>query len=132
MLIDGFLVPEKRHERTSHGFPLYLIMWWWWLRALEVKRWQERHLAESDASGGRIGGAERSWEPPLEMERFDFRTSEMDQGAITPRLDLAKLQFSFDNFAGAMWSGSRSRQEERMDRARSLRLAVTGREVSGI
>ena len=43
-----------------------------------------------DATAGRNGGAERIvWETWLEMERFDNRAGEQDQGAITLVLDIS-------------------------------------------
>ena len=63
-----------------------VIRWWEWLRA-----WYERHRVGFDATDGRNGGAVRTvWETLLEMERFDCRAGEMDQGAITLVLDLAE------------------------------------------
>ena len=60
------------------------------LRALEVEIWKERRRFGWDTIDGRSGGAERSaWEAPLEMDTFDYRTGEMDQGAITLVLDLS-------------------------------------------
>ena len=42
------------------------------------------------ATDGRNGGAERTaWETLPEVERFDYKAGEMDQGAITLVLDLA-------------------------------------------
>ena len=51
---------------------------------------RERRRVGWDASDGRNGGAERAvWETLLEMETFDYRAGETDQGAITLVLDLA-------------------------------------------
>ena len=77
-------------ERTTALLPT-LIRWWEWLRAPEVERWQERRRVGWDATNGRNGGAERiAWATLLEMDRFDHRAGDMDQGAITLVLDLAE------------------------------------------
>ena len=77
---------------NAHRASTTLIRWWEWFRALEVERWQEGHRVGWDAADGRNGGAERTaWETLLEVERFDYRTRAMGQGAITLVLDLAKV-----------------------------------------
>ena len=74
---DVFLDSEERHWGTPPPrFLFTVIRWWEWLRA-----WQERHRIGWDATDGRNGGAGRTvWETLLEMERFDCRPGEMDQG----------------------------------------------------
>ena len=79
---------------TERPIPLLptLIRWWQGLRAPEVSRWQERHRFGWDAADGRHGGAERTvWKHSLiDMERFECRAGEKDQGAITLVLELAE------------------------------------------
>ena len=55
-----------------------------------AKHW--RCDSELQRRGGQDnGGVERSaWETLLEMERFDYRAGEVDQGAITLVLDVAR------------------------------------------
>ena len=86
-----FLIPTNiSNERPIALLPT-LIRWWECLRALVVERWQERHRIGWDVTDRRNGGAERTgWETLLEVERFDFKAAEMNQGAITLVLDLAK------------------------------------------
>ena len=44
-----------------------------------------------DATDGRNGGAQRTvWEVLMEMERFNGKAREEDQGALVLALDLAK------------------------------------------
>ena len=60
------------------------------MRAPEVTR-QHRQRVGWDATEGRNGGAERTvWETLLDMERFEYRASEKDPGAITLVLDMAE------------------------------------------
>ena len=87
-----FFLLNAKHVTSEGPIALFptLIRWWEWLRAPEVWRWQERHRVWWDATDGRNGGAERTaWETLPETGRFDYRTGDMDQGAITVVLDLA-------------------------------------------
>ena len=68
-----------------------LLGGWKGLRARQVSRWQERHRLGWDATDGHNGGAERTvWENVLDMESFDYRAGEKDQGAIMLVLDLTQ------------------------------------------
>ena len=65
--------------------------WWEALRALEVAKWQQQYRVDWDATDGRNGGAQRTvWEILMEMERFNGKPKEEDQGAVALVLALAK------------------------------------------
>ena len=68
-----------------------LIRWWEALRAPEVAQWQLKYRVEWDATDGRNGGAHRTvWEILMEMDSFDGKAKEGEQGAVALVLDLAK------------------------------------------
>ena len=68
-----------------------LIRCWETLRAPEVAKWQQKYRVDWDATDGRNGGAQqRVWEIFLEMERFNGKAKEEDQGTLALVLDLAK------------------------------------------
>ena len=61
------------------------------MRAPEVAKWQQKYRVEWDAADGRNGGAQQIvWDILLEMERFNGKAKEEDQGALALVLDLAK------------------------------------------
>ena len=108
-----FFFEKKKKNATSErpNALLPTLVWWDWLRALESKKGT---ALEWDATDGRNGGAERIAETLLEMKFFDYTAGQMDQGAITLVLDLAKalgrcvgvgdaLQCHQEDLAGAMW-----------------------------
>ena len=56
-----------------------------------MARWQQEYRVDWDAADGRNGGAQQTaWEILLEMERFNGKAKEEDQGALALVLDLAK------------------------------------------
>ena len=68
-----------------------LIRWWEALRAPEVAEWQLKYRVEWDVRDGRNGGAQRTvWEILMEMDSFDGKAKEGEQGAVALVLDLAK------------------------------------------
>ena len=86
-----FLIPNNVTSERPIALLPTLIRWWEGLRVTRGVRWQERHRVGWENTDGRNGGAERTvWETLLEMERFDNRAGEKDQGAITLVLDLVK------------------------------------------
>ena len=86
-----FLIPKNvTSERPIALMPM-LIRWLEALRAPEVAKWQQKYRVDWDARDGRNGGAQQTvWEILVEMERFDVKTKEGDQGAVASVLDLAK------------------------------------------
>ena len=86
-----FLVPKIVTSERNIPLLLAMIRWCEAKRAPEVLTWQQKSRIEWDATDGRNGGAERIvWETFLEMDRFDYHAGEVDQGAITLVLHLAK------------------------------------------
>ena len=77
-----FLIPKNvTNERPIALMPM-LIRWWEALRAPEVAKWQLKYRVDWDAADGRNGGARQTvWEVLMEMERFDGKVKEEDQGA---------------------------------------------------
>ena len=68
-----------------------LIRWWEALRAPEVAKWQQKYRVEWDAAEGRNGGAQQTvWEILMDMERFNGKAKDEDQGALVLVLSLAK------------------------------------------
>ena len=60
-------------------------------RALEMVKWQQKYHVDWNATDGRNGGAQQTvWEILMEMEKFDGKAKEKDQGALALSLDLAK------------------------------------------
>ena len=86
-----FLIPRNvTSERPIVLMPT-LICWREALRAPEVAKWQQKYRVEWDAADGRNGGAQQIvWDILLEMERFNGKAKEEDQGALALVLDLAK------------------------------------------
>ena len=69
-----------------------LIRWWEALRASEVAKLQQKYRVDWDATDGRNGGAQQTvWEILMEMEIFDGKAKEGEQGAVALVLDLAKV-----------------------------------------
>ena len=82
------LIPKNVTSERPIALLPTVIRWWEGLWVQEVTRWQERHRVGWDATDGRNGGVERTvWEALLEMNRFDYRAAEKDQGTITWVLD---------------------------------------------
>ena len=69
-----------------------LIRWWEALRVPQVAKWQQKYRVDWDATDGRNGGAQQTvWEILLmEMERFNGKAKEEDQGASALVLDMAE------------------------------------------
>ena len=69
-----------------------LIRRWEALRVPEVAKWQQKFRVDWDATDGRNGGAQQTvWEILMEMDRFNGKAKEEDQGAFAALvLDLAK------------------------------------------
>ena len=79
---DVFLIPKNVTSERSVALLPTLIRWWEWLRCQDGRKGIV--LGGTPLTDGRNGGAEPSvWETLLEMERFDCRVGEKDQGAIT-------------------------------------------------
>ena len=59
-----------------------------------MAKWQQKYRVDWDASdgrNGRNGGAQQAvWEILMEMERFNGKAKEEDQGALALVLDFAK------------------------------------------
>ena len=86
-----FLVPKNVTSERPIALVPTLIRWWEALRAPEVAKWQLKYRVEWDATGGRNGGAQQTvWEILMEMERFDGKAKEGEQGAGALVLDLVK------------------------------------------
>ena len=86
-----FLIPEDVTSGRPIALMLTLIRWWEALRAPEVAKWQLKYRVDGDATDGRNGGAQQTvWEILMEMERFDGKAKEEDQGAAALVLDLTK------------------------------------------
>ena len=96
---DVFLIPKNVTSERSIALLPTLIRWWEWLRCQDGRKGIV--LGGTPLTDGRNGGAEPSvWETLLEMERFDCRVGEKDQGAITLVLDLAK---AFERASLLVW-----------------------------
>ena len=86
-----FLIPKNVTSERPIALMPTLIRWWEALRAPEVAKWQQKYRVEWDAADGRNGGAQQIvWDILLEMERFNGKAKEEDQGALALVLDLAK------------------------------------------
>ena len=78
-----FLIPENVTSERPIALMPTLIRWWEALRAPEVAKWQKKYRVEWDATDGRNGGAQQTvWEILMEMERFNGKAKEEDQGAL--------------------------------------------------
>ena len=71
---------RKLAEKTWHaGFVVKRDT----LQRGEVAKWQQKYRVDWDATDGRSGGAQQTvWEILLEMERFNGKAQEEDQGAL--------------------------------------------------
>ena len=86
-----FLIPKNVTSERPIALMPTLIRWWEALRAPGVATWQQKHRVDWDAADCRHGGAQQTvWEILLEMERFNGKAKEEDQGALALVLDLAK------------------------------------------
>ena len=110
-----FLIPKN----ITSDKPIALMPTLIRLRASEVAKWQLKYRVDCDAADGRNGGAQQTvWEIWMEMDRFDGKGKEEDQGAVALVLDLAKafesqspcglglgnaLQLPKQDVAGAVW-----------------------------
>ena len=55
-----------------------------------MTKWQQKYRVDWDASDGRNGGAQQTlWEILMEMERFNGKAKEDDQGALALVRDVA-------------------------------------------
>ena len=87
-----FIIPENVTSERPIALMSTLIRWW---EALESTRSGEVAAEVSsghwDATDGRNGGARQTvWEILMELERFNGKAKEEDQGALALVLDLAK------------------------------------------
>ena len=86
-----FLIPKTVTSERPIALMPTLIRWWEALRAPEVAKWQQKYRVDWDAMDGRNGGAQPTvWELLMEMERFNGKAKEDDQGALALVLDQAK------------------------------------------
>ena len=113
-----FLIPKNITSERPIALMPPLIRWWEALRAPEVAKWQQKYRVDWDATDCRNGGAQQTvWEILTEMERFDGKAKDEDQGAVVLVLDLAwrrhssesaflwcnALQLPKEDITGAVW-----------------------------
>ena len=78
-----FLIPKNVTSERPIALMPTLIRWWEAIRAPEVAKWRQKCRVDWDATDGRIGGTQQTvWGILLEMERFDGKAKEEDQGAF--------------------------------------------------
>ena len=86
-----FFFPKNVTSERPIALMPTLIRWWEALRVLEVAKCQQKYRLDWDATDGRNGGAQQTvWEILIEMERFNGKAKEEDQGTLALVLDLAK------------------------------------------
>ena len=86
-----FLSPKNVTSDRPIALMPTLIRWWEALRAPEVAKWQQKCRVDWDATDGRYGGTQQTvWDILMEMERYNGKAKEEDQGALALVLDLAK------------------------------------------
>ena len=125
-LHDVFFDSEERHEQTLHCAVAHSFRWREWLRAPEISRWQEVHRVEWDATGVRNGWPGRIvWETLLEMDRFDCRAGEMDQGAVTVMIWPGRPGFSVSQLCVG-WGNTYPFHQENAASALRLRAPEAG------
>ena len=84
------LIPETLTSERPIALMPTLIRWWEAQRASEEAKWQQKYRVDWDATHGRNGEAQQTvWEMLMEMDRFDGKVNEEDQGAVALVLDLA-------------------------------------------
>ena len=77
------LIPKNITSERPIALMPTLIRLWEALRASEVTKSQQKYRVDWDATDGRNGGAQQTvWEILLEMERFNGKAKEQDQGAL--------------------------------------------------
>ena len=79
-----FLIPKNVTSERPIALMPTLIRWLEEaLRASEVAKWQQKYRVDWDATDGRNGGAQRTvWAILMEVERFNGKAKEEDQGAV--------------------------------------------------
>ena len=86
-----FLIPKNITSERPNALGPTLMRWWEVVRVSGVAKWHQRYRIDWDAIDGRNGGAQRIvWEILMEVERFKYRASEKDLGAVALVFDLAK------------------------------------------
>ena len=86
-----FLIPKNVTNERPIALVPTLMRRWEALRAPEVARWQQKYRVDWNATDGRNGGGQQTvWEMLMEMERFNGKADDEDQGAVALVLELAK------------------------------------------
>ena len=65
-----FLIPKNVTSERPIALMPTLIRWWDALGAPEVAKWQLEYRVDWNATDGRNGGAQQTWEILMEMEQI--------------------------------------------------------------
>ena len=79
-----FLIPKNVTSERPIALLSTVIRWWEWLTAPVIQEWKKKSRVEWDATQGKQWRSRKTvWEAWLDVDKYNYKVEEMDQGAVT-------------------------------------------------